>query len=250
MISAKNWKAFSDKLDAINKEAFNAIIGWISRNGLDNIPALIRYAYRIATKYGEASAALSAAMYDAIAELSGKAYEPAELADTATYEETAVAVNGTLKKSQNYVMLAGAVSRLVKLAGADTILRNAKRDGAQYAWIPLGDTCAYCLMLAAKGWRDDYGDDDHAEHIHSNCNCTYSVRFTPQGGVEGYAPEKYKRIYLNADLDGQAPTEENRLNAMRRMFYKKNKEEINAQKRSAYEKRQELNSSTAEEMNV
>lgn len=250
MISTKDWQAFSDRLAAIDREAAASVRRWVEINGLDDIPALIRYAYRIATKYGEASAALSAAMYDAIAELSGKYYEPAELADTATFEETAIAVNGTLKKSQNYEMLAGAVSRLVKLAGADTILRNAKRDGAQYAWIPLGDTCAYCLMLAAKGWQDDYGDDEHAEHIHSNCNCTYSVRFTPQGGVEGYTPEKYKRIYLNADLDGQAPTEENRLNAMRRMFYKKNKEEINAQKRSAYEKRKELESSAAEEMNV
>ena len=37
---------------------------------------------------------------------------------------------------------------------------------------------------------------------------------------------------------------------MRREFYAENKEEINAQKRSAYEKRQELNSSAAEEVDV
>ena len=37
------------------------------------------------------------------------------------------------------------------------------------------------------------------------------------------------------------------LNAIRRQNYAENKEEINAQKRSAYEKRQELNSSKAEE---
>jgi uncharacterized protein VirK/YbjX len=37
---------------------------------------------------------------------------------------------------------------------------------------------------------------------------------------------------------------------MRRENYAKNKEEINAQKRSAYEKRKELNSSEAEEQDV
>ena len=60
----------------------------------------------------------------------------------------------------------------------------------------------------------------------------------------------YKRIYYGASLDGQAPTANNRLNAIRREAYAKNKEKINAQKRAAYQKRKELNSSQAEEMDV
>ena len=53
-------------------------------------------------------------------------------------------------------------------------------------------------------------------------------------------------MYYNAD--GSTPGE--RINAMRRDFYNKNKEIINEQKRSAYAKRMERNSSAAEEINV
>jgi uncharacterized protein VirK/YbjX len=53
-------------------------------------------------------------------------------------------------------------------------------------------------------------------------------------------------MYDNAE----GSTEEEKLNSMRRKAYATNKERINEQKRSAYEKRQELNSSEAEEINV
>jgi hypothetical protein len=64
--------------------------------------------------------------------------------------------------------------------------------------------------------------------------------------VEGYDPEKYRDMYYNAD--GSSP--EARINSMRREFYADNKEIINEQKRSAYAKRMERNSSAAEEINV
>ena len=50
------------------------------------------------------------------------------------------------------------------------------------------------------------------------------------------------------DADGRTPQE--RINALRREFYNENKEIINEQKRSAYAKRVERNSSAAEEINV
>jgi hypothetical protein len=53
-------------------------------------------------------------------------------------------------------------------------------------------------------------------------------------------------MYNNAE--GYDYTE--KVNSMRRGFYAENKETINEQKRSAYEKRKELNSSEAEEINV
>jgi uncharacterized protein VirK/YbjX len=64
--------------------------------------------------------------------------------------------------------------------------------------------------------------------------------------VEGYRPQEYLDMYQ--DADGNTPTQ--RINAMRREFYAENKEVINAQKRSAYAKRMERNSSAAEEINV
>ena len=75
----------------------------------------------------------------------------------------------------------------------------------------------------------------HAEHIHSNCDCTYAVRFDGKSGVAGYDPKKYEDMYYGADGD----TPQDRINAIRRMKYQENKDRINAQKRAAYAERKE-----------
>jgi len=120
------------------------------------------------------------------------------------------------------------VSRLVKRAGADTTLKNALRDGAEFAWIPQGDTCAFCLTLASRGWQKASQaaiKGGHAEHIHANCDCEYAIRFDGRSTVAGYDPDKYLRQYRAADGD---------INKLRRVNYAANKERINAQKRAAY----------------
>lgn len=248
-ISTNDWKAYINKLAKLNDTAAGAIQNYVQENGFGNTDALIEYAYAVVQKYGTGSAALTAAMYDTVAEMSGKFYEPAEMAPNASYGEVAKTVNGVLKTSQNEEEMAGAVSRLVKRAGADTMLQNAKRDRAQFAWIPSGDTCAFCLTLASRGWQyvsKNSLKNGHAEHIHSNCNCTYAVRFSDDDGVDGYDPEVYREMYENAE--GRTPNE--KINSMRREAYARNKEEINEQKASAEEKRKELNSSAAELINA
>lgn len=249
-ISAKAMKAYMDKLSALNKAAANDMIAYIHKYGYMDIDAMIDYAYGIATKYGEGAAALAAQMYDAIAELSGQVFEPALTAATPSYHQVAKTVQGVAKQSSNENMMANAIGRLVKQTGADTTLKNALRDGAEFAWIPAGETCAFCIALASRGWQRASKaaiKGGHAEHIHANCDCTYAIRFDSNTNVAGYKPEKYKAMYDDADPGG-SPND--KINAMRREFYAENKEEINEQKRSAYEKRQELNSSAAEETDV
>lgn len=210
--------------------------------------AVIEYAYALATKYGEAAGAAACEMYDAIAELQGANVPPAVPAQTATMGETAKAVKGTMKTG-NADIVSDATGRLVKMVGVDTMMQNALRDGAEWAWIPMGDTCAFCLTLASRGWQPASKNaikNGHAEHIHANCDCTYAVRFSRDLDVEGYDPQKYLDMYY--DADGNTPEE--RINALRRKFYADNKEIINEQKRSAYAKRKERNSSAAEEINV
>lgn len=210
--------------------------------------AAIDYAYALATKYGEGAGSAACGLYDAIAELQGANVPPAIPADTATVSETAKAVVGTMNTGNNDIV-SSAVGRLVKLVGVDTMQQNALRDGAEWAWIPMGDTCAFCLTLASRGWQKASKSairNGHAEHVHANCDCTYAVRFKPNIDVEGYDPQRYLDMYYNAD--GSTPEE--RINAIRRDLYAKNKETINEQKRSAYAKRRELNDSAAEELNV
>lgn len=236
-IPDKEWRAFVNKLTSINSEAGRLVAEWIEQNTLANPNALIAYAYDVASAYGTASATLAAMMYDAIAEIEGVSLPAAELAPNPTYSDVAKSVSGTLKISQNIEMISGAVSRLVKRTGQDTLLYNAIRDNAQWAWIPSGDTCAFCITLASRGWQHasrSILDGGHAEHIHGNCDCTYMIRHREDVNVRGYDPNRYLRMYQNADGD----TSKQKINSMRRKFYAENADKINAQKRAAYALRQ------------
>ena len=235
-ISTKDWQAYIKRLAALNDKAAEQMRKFVQTRGFGDTQALIEYAYALATRYGEASAALSAEMYDAIAALE-KAFVPAAVpAETASYGTVAKTVRAVSEESQNVDKLASTVGRLVKQAGADTTLQNALRDGAEFAWIPAGDTCAFCLTLASRGWQRASKraiKNGHAEHIHSNCDCTYAVRFDDSTQVQGYDPDAYLEQYENAE--GGTPAE--KINAMRRAQYAKRADEINAQKRAAYAKR-------------
>lgn len=238
-ISSGDWKRYISKLSALDEKAGSMMTEWIQKNGFGDTDALIDYAYALATKYGEGSAALSAAMYDAIADLQGVMKEPAVVAPTPTRNEVAKAVNGILKHSTNPSSISGMVSRLVKRTGADTTLQNAERDGAQFAWVPNGDTCAFCITLASRGWQymsSKARKNGHAEHIHGNCDCTYAVRFDNKSGIKGYDPKVYEDMYYGAEGD----TPKDRINSIRRMKYQENKDRINAQKRAAYAERKSV----------
>ena len=254
-ITRSVWSKYIASLRKVNDEAARLAIRYLETHDTvtqAGVDALIEYCYSLATKYGEAAAELAAQMYDALALATGASVAPAVPAATATMQETAKAVVGTMKTGNNEIV-SSAVGRLVKMAGVDTTMQNALRDGAEWAWIPVGDTCAFCITLASRGWQRASKKairGGHAEHIHANCDCTYAVRFNSRTDVQGYDPDKYKRMYYDAPLDGQRATGKNRINAMRREFYADNKDRINAQKRSAYAKRQELEASAAEEIEV
>lgn len=247
-ITKKQWQTYQKRLTAINKKAEEEMRLWISARGgyqAVEFDEAIAKAYELATKYGEASASLSALMYDATAEISGKTLPAAEVAKTASLGDVSKAIYGASAYSQNDDYMAGVVGRLVKQAGADTTLKNARRDGAEFAWIAQGETCAYCELLAASGWQHASSrviKGDHAEHIHANCDCIFMVRFDSESTVDGYTPNP--TLYDNTE----GRTIEEKANTIRRQNYAKNKDEINAQKRIAYAKRtEELNSSEAEE---
>lgn len=239
IISEKDWKKYIERLSSVNKQAADLIAEYIEKNGIEDRKALIDYAYRVCAQYSNASAALTALMYDTVAELEKVLVPSAELAMLPQYGEVAKTINGVLKTSENVEEISSAVGRLVKRTGQDTLLQNAARDKAQFAWVPVSDTCAFCLTLASRGWQNISKKalkNGHAEHIHSNCDCSYAVRFSHTTDIAGYHPEVYKQMYDEAE--GAKPKD--KINTMRRMQYQENKDLINAQKREAYEKRKEV----------
>lgn len=219
------WDDYISRLSRLNQKA-----GQLMREYMDGHPeadtdALIRYAYALVTKYGEGSAELACQMYDALAEAQGVTLPAAEPAPTATYGEVTGVVKATQDSPAN---LQSGVSRMVKQAGADTAAHNAIRDGAEWAWVPHGDACPFCRMLASNGWQrasKNLLKKGHAQHIHANCDCEFAVRFSREFDVSGYDPEAYLRQYRDAGSD---------VNAMRRIDYAARKDAINAKKRAAY----------------
>ena len=225
-IATRTWNNYIARLSRLNEAAGQKMREYIRLHGTENTEELISYAYAVTTRYGEGSAELACQMYDALAEAEGMLLPAAEPAATASYGEVARMVHAT--KDQNPENLPSGVSRLVKRAGADTTLHNAVRDGAQWAWVPHGDTCPFCITLASRGWQTASKKllkNGHAEHIHSNCDCEFAVRFHSGTSIAGYDPEKYLKQYRDAGSD---------VNAMRRIDYAARKDTINAQKRAAY----------------
>ena len=225
-ISAKTWNEYITRLSRLNQKAGQLMRTYIDAHGVANTDDLVAYAYGLITKYGEGSAELACQMYDALAEAQGVLLPAAEPAETASYSEVARMVSAT--KDQNPANLPNGVSRLVKRAGADTTLKNAARDGAEWAWVPHGDTCPFCITLASNGWQkasDKVLKGGHAQHIHAHCDCEFAVRFSRSVNVAGYDPDEYYRQYREAGGD---------INKMRRIDYAANRERINAQKRAAY----------------
>lgn len=229
-IPRKSWTRYLVKLRRLSDKAADELIKYIT-NGHDIYadPSMARdvieYAYALATKYGEGAGALAAEMYDALAELSGKLLPPAIPAETARYGEVAKAIYGTKLQSSDPKVMGGSIGRLVKMAGLDTIQQNALRDGAEWAWIPSGDTCAFCLTLASRGWQKASKKalkNGHAEHVHANCDCTYAIRFNSDVDVEGYNNgEQYRAMYDNAE--GSTPKE--KINYIRTQLNAENKAE-------------------------
>lgn len=263
-ITANEWHKYRTKLAKISEKAAELMQQYVLRYGFNVDQKMIDYAYSLATKYGEAAGELACVMYDNMVEYWNESesrkrpheeiiledaelqkirdIRAAEMAETATYEETAIAIRGTAKTSPSSIPQ--TVSRLVKQAAADTTLQNAQRDGAEFAWIPAGDTCAFCRILASRGWQrqSKKAKKSHAEHIHANCDCQYAVSF--KGGIEYekiYDPDKYLQEYYDAaEKLGGVYNWKEQMNYMRRQQYAKHKDMINAQKRAAYERRKEI----------
>ena len=225
-ITIRAWTEYITKMSQISQKAADLMQAWVQKNGFSNDKALLDYAYALSQHYGQAIGALSCQMYEATAAAQGMNIPTAEMAPLPEYGEVAKAVRGTMKQSQMNVP--ATLARLVKQVGADTTLKNAERDGAQFAWVPHGDTCSFCITLASRGWQymsKKALRNGHAEHIHAHCDCEYAVRFDGRSNVEGYDPDKYLEEYQAAGSD---------INAMRRIRYKENKDAINARKRELY----------------
>ncbi|MBR4687093.1 MAG: hypothetical protein IKP01_02165 [Bacteroidales bacterium] len=239
-LKRRAWDRYSARQEAQRAAAASDMEGYV----LDGGNALARRAVvakasAIAVKHGRSAAALACVWYEQAARASGADVPKAVPVVSANPGRIGALVDRALPmlEAGDLEGFAGAcgdaVANEVKRSASRTMLANARRDGAQFAWVPQGsETCAFCIAVASNGWR--YAKrgtvDDHADHIHPNCMCEFAVRFDGETDVEGYDPKAYLDMYKDAD----GATSKDKINAMRRELYEQNKDKINAQHRERY----------------
>ena len=206
---------YRNMLAQINERAASEVQNYLVNHNFEVDEAFIDFCHGLTTEFGEAVGALACQMYDEMAEYwkattnSKRWIKPAEPAAVPTRSDVENSVYGTMKTSTKQIP--GAVQRLVKRTAEDTTLKNAIRDGAEFAWIPSGGSCAFCFALASRGWQkasDAAMSGGHAEHIHPNCNCTYTIRFDSKTEIQGYDPAAMKKVWK--DLPGKKSTDKMR----------------------------------------
>ena len=80
-VTDRAWKTYKDNLNKLSQRSKDLIVAYMESHEItsqEDKDALIRYAYSVSTKYGEAAAEFACQMYDAEAELEGVTLDPAE----------------------------------------------------------------------------------------------------------------------------------------------------------------------------
>ena len=98
---------------------------------------------------------------------------------------------------------------------------NTDRYGGRYARVPTGDkTCAFCLMLASRGFI--YRSEDSAgefDQYHDDCDCEVVASFdTDNSAIEGYSPDEYYKMYSDARANAVSGDTNDILSKMREMY--------------------------------
>lgn len=126
--------------------------------------------------------------------------------------------NGDIDTQMLVSMLEGVVVDQVQKQARDTILENINReylaaiesgdsdfaDNIGYARVTTGDACAFCVLLASRGFV--YKSKQTAERTkwgskyHPNCTCV-AVPFHKADSIPGYGDklEAHDRMYRDAD---------------------------------------------------
>lgn len=196
-ITTTTWNKYINKLAEINQKAASLMQKYADAHGLDDMDAIFLYAKALTDKYGEAAAAATCDMYDAIAQAQGVNVPPAVPAKNPTPQEIVDVISYAADNAP--VTVPAKVGELVKKTSARTMRKNAARDGAKMALVPSGDGCAFCKMLGSRGWEDARSNKSFEAHLHQNCRCEYVVRFGDDLSVEGYDPDALYDEFMQFD---------------------------------------------------
>src|SRR5690606_16612234 len=106
-----------------------------------------------------------------------------------------------------YTRLSYTLNRFVGQLGRDAVIDSSAAAGLRWARVPVGKTCAFCLMLASRGFdyvsRDSAGGEARKFHAHDDC------QVVPDDGdpPAGYDPDAlYEQYQAARDAAGSGRT--------------------------------------------
>ena len=171
---------------------------------------LIQIASAIGEKYGLLASELGAQWYDLCTQLAGINAEPAELS-TMDSESIAASANAAATRAESGIIaeafgnyLQNVINESIRKTGDANLWRDYERGlaGGRWCRVPVGETCAWCLMLASQGaWyvSRESALGETADHYHRDCNCI-AVYHADAESIKGYKElERYKNIYYDAE---------------------------------------------------
>lgn len=164
--------------------------------------ALIEQGTQLAERYGEAAVGLAADFFEAA---TGLPATPADVDLAEQVEGSARWAAGDLfagNPSAAQKKFTGAMQRHAMQPGRDTLFDGAHKRGVLFARIPQGDTCAWCLMLASRGFAytsaRNAGD---GRRFHDFDDCLI-VPSTADDLPPEYDPEKLYELYKDVHTGG------------------------------------------------
>lgn len=170
---------------------------------------------RIAEKYGLSAQELGAQWYELCAQSAGVKVDPAIVGEVdydSIYSRLDFSLDAYLNGQEDWSDAERKVLSLVEDVMRDlsrqSVLDNLDRDerqdrrsggrsrGVGYARVPVGETCAWCYMLASLGYwyrSEQTALGPEPDHYHRGCDCV-AVPYSDPSGIEGY--DDY-RVYLD-----------------------------------------------------
>ena len=198
---------FSEQAQEQVKAALKVVLDDWAKNGNGNIAALREITYEVIENeliyFADTCAAAQAAnFYDDVRESQNVSGSYSALAESRRdLAATLGAVRyfvGQVADGNTDTFISLCLSRVdteVRRAANKCVAYNVGKDPAKprYARVPRGDTCGFCLMLAAFGFH--YKTEEAASHAHSKCDCKIVPGFDGKTTVKGYNPEAMYKSY-------------------------------------------------------
>ena len=210
MTSLQEVEAYDKMVDAVLKGSEDQLAALFRQLNFEDVPQareeLKLVLGEIVDTYGSALTQGSLDWYEELRPSFKKAYTPkpvevVDLVERVDRLSRYVAGLGVEAPGKALRVLSGAIGREIQTGPRRTILRAADLDPSapRFARVPVGKTCAFCCMLASRGWvyrsKDLAGGAGH--EFHDSCNC----RIVPDWehkNLPGYHPDDMYKVYLSA----------------------------------------------------